>query len=471
MSINLAFFYMLKDVDELAPPVWIRLMKSSSQEEMYHELNSEETALVEKWRSKRGAMLQTRIQQEVQAKLEDEPSLERDSTPFIRLVVQSHDRSFLGCGRRQKQRAKLSNTAVLTVWSPTEEQLHVLREGAVVRAQSMSAGKRMYDGKIQVTGNSRTPMAALPSTPQSQEILKLSGYTERNYSSVFQLHVSSRRLLQSSTSRTHASDSNECDFFGVILKVTEEETCKRASIYLVDKSNLVVRVQCEHVRGLGSLIGLCSPFASQCVEQPRIAVFRDVTVAPFDKVENCAVVEFRGLSSFRAQSAEPLTGGLKLWAESVAGRQHLSKLAAYWDAGLSIVQRSQATYTPAIGYIAGFTIQDSQLRILVDCAAGNLHEWALPPHLVNDLKLPESSYESVSLSPKDEETYSRLSLLGKIFIAKGVLFRFTLKRTPQTITSSRPCEFEVSHITQADPELIASVYEAAQRGEKRKGND
>ena len=437
-------------------------MKSSSPEELYHELSSDEISTVEKWRSKRGELLQTRIQQEIQAKLEDEPSLERNSTPFVRIIVRSHDRSLLAPG----QGPISGDTAVLTVWSPTEEQLHALREGAVVRAQSVSAGRRLYDGKIQLTANSRTPVSILPFTPQSKKILDMAGFTERLYSSIFQVHVTSRSLLQSSSSRTGSSNNNECDFLGIILKVVEETTLKRASIFVVDKSNLVVRVQCEYKRGVGDLLGLRSLLARQCVEQPRVVAFRDVTILPFDEVQNCAVVDFRGLSSLQAQSAEAMTGRLQLWAESEAGRQHLSKFATYWDAGLSMVQKSRATFIPAIGYIAGFTIHPSstQLKILVDCATGKLQEWALPPHLVQNLKLPESSRETVSLSPKDEEIYSRLSLLGKIFIAKGVLFRFTLKSTAQNPKIPPSCEFEVCHISPADPEMVATVYGTASVG-------
>ena len=447
----------------MAPPVWIRLVKSLSPEEVYQDLSDEDKATIERWRSKRGTMLQRRIQQEVQAKLEDEPSLERDSTPFIRLLVRSYDRSFLRAGTTQAaMQAKSSDLAVLTVWSPTEEQLNILREGAVIKAQNVSAGKRKYEGRIQLSANSRTPMAPLPSTPLSQEILTLSGFTERTYASIFQLHVCSRQLLHSSsTSPNHSAVSAEFDFVGVILKVDEEENCKRASIYLTDKSNLVVRVQCGHMKGLGDLIDLRSPIARQCVEHPRVAAFHDVTVLPFDKVENCGVVEFRGVSSLRSQSVEPMAEGLRQWAESGAGRQRLLRLAAYWDAGLSIVQVSQATFTPAVGYIAGFKVQSSnQLRILVDCAEGNLQEWTFPFHLLQDVKLPNSSCETVSLSPIEEGICSKLNVLGKFFRARGILFRFMLKRTPQSITSFRPCNFEVCQISQADTEAVAGVYEA-----------
>lgn len=444
-----------QDVDEMAPPVWIRLIKSSSPEDVYEDLCSEEKAVVEKWKSKRGAMLQTRIQNEVKAKLEDEPSLDRDSTPFIRLLVRSYDRSFLGARNRPAAVAKSSDVAVLTVWTPTEEQLSLLREGIVVKAKNLSTGKRKYEGRIQLSASQRTLMAPLPSTELSPQILTMSGFTERHYASIFQLHVSSRQLLASS----HAS-TPDCDCLGVILKVAEDEACGGTAIYLADKSNLVVRVQCgRNMKGLGDFIGLRSPIARQCVEHPCIIAIRDVIVLPFDKVENCAVVEFRALSSLRSESVEPTTAGLRRWAKSEAGQQHLLRLAAYWDAGLSIFQRSQAVLTPAVGYIAGFTVQSSnQLHITVDTGTKHLQKWAFPFHLLHDVKLPNSSCETVALSATEEGISSQLNVLGKFYRARGILFRFTLKRDPQKTTSFRPTEFEVCQIKQADIETVAGVY-------------
>jgi len=436
-----------QDVDEMAPPVWIRLVQSSSPEELYHELNREDRATIDRWKSKRGSLLQSRIQQEVQAKLEDEPVLQRESKPFIRLSVRSFDRSLLTEGKPTS-----SDEAVLTVWQPTEEQLSLLREGIIVRAENLSTGKRTYEGRIQLSANSRTAMGAVPSTPLSRRIFRKSGFTERTYASIFQLHVCSRQLSQASASTY--------DFVGVVLKVTDEESSHRTFIYLTDKSNLVVRVQCRNIQGLGDLIGLRSPIARQSIEHPRVIAFRDVTIMPFDKAERVAVVDFRsGVSSLWSHATEPTTASLRCWVESPEGRKKLVHLATYCDANLNPMQQYVATFHSALGYIAGITVQSSnQLRILVDCATG-IQEWAFPLHLVHDVNIPSSATETVCLNPADEKTCSQMCILGKIFRARGTLFHFVLRRTPQSITISRPCKFEVCQIKEADMEAVAGVYE------------
>jgi len=63
------------------------------------------------------------------------------------------------------------------------------------------------------------------------------------------------------------------------------------------------------------------------------------------------------------------------------------------------------------------------------------------------------------LNPADEKTCSQMCILGKIFRARGTLFHFVLRRTPQSITISRPCKFEVCQIKEADMEAVAGVYE------------
>ncbi|CAB9523153.1 cancer type 2 susceptibility protein [Seminavis robusta] len=451
-----------KDVDELAPPLWTRLTTSPSPEDFYHGLNNEGKSIIERWRAKRSAVLQRRIQQEVQAKIEEDESLIRHSTPFLRVLVASHDRSLLD---RAGERI-CNEQGILTVWSPTEEQLGLFREGGLIQVENLAA-RQKYEGRIQLSANGRTTITACSSrTSFSPELMSLC-YSERKPVSIFQIHVYSRRLLQGKARRDEGGEApNEHDIVGVILKVVESDSDEKMSIYLTDKSSLVVRVQCGGLKGIGDSIGLRSPFARQCVEQPRVLAFRDLTVLPFDAVENCAVLEFRVMSSIRTKISEPTSANLRAWAVSTAGRSLLSRRAAFLDCGLFTLQRPKATFVPLVGYIAGFKVQPSHhLSVLVDSASGSQQEFTFPYHLLQDVVLPNSDHETVSLSSVEEGLCSKLTLLGKFFRARGVLHRFLLKRTEssaQSITSYRPCEFEVCQISAVDLEALCGVYDTSE---------
>lgn len=443
----------LQDVDKMAPGVWIQLMESVSPSDFFEGLKQEDKVAIERWKSHRNVLLQTRIQQEVQAKIDEEPLLDRRSTPFIRVLVKSYYRSL------SKKGAAISSKdeAILTVWSPTEEQLNLLKEGIILSAENLSV-RHKYNGRLQLTANSRTQFSHLPSLPSACDLVSV-GYRERSFASCFRIHVCSRQLLQSPSKQGKVI---EYDFIGVVLRVVEQtDRDVLVSIYLTDRSGLVLRVQCGTMKGFGDSVGLRSSVAAECVEHPRVAVFRDLHILPFDTVDNCAVADFQAVSCVRPQHMEPRTEELRQWAESHTGRSCLRRLAAYIDAELCPQQRPVASFTTAVGYIAGFNVHSSnQLRILVDCATENLQEWAFPFHLLKDVVLPGDFTWSVSLNAEEEVICSRLKLLGKFFRARGVLYRFALKRTPQTITSFRLCDFEVCRIHPLNPSTLYDIYQA-----------
>jgi hypothetical protein len=446
-------------VDELAPPLWSHLTASHSPEDFFYSLNNEEKAVIDRWRAKRSAMLQRRIQQEVHSRIEDEESLVRNSTPFLRLLVTSHDRSLLNPLDREKINCRKED-AIITIWSPTEEQMSLFREGAAIRAENLST-RQYYDGRLQLAANGRTNISLRSSTSVSRDILSLC-YTERTNTSLFQIHICSRRQLQrGNVTANPFGVCGEHDVTGVILKVVESESKEKTSVYLTDMSKLVVRVQCGGMKSIGDTLGLRSPVARLCVAHPRVVAFRDLTVLPFDEVENCAVVEFRAVSSIRSDGVDPISSNLHQWVESSTGRARLICHAAYLDAGLLTLQRPQATFTTLVGYIAGFKVQPSQhLRVLVDAGIETIQEFAFPFHLLPDVVLPNSKHETVSLNAEEEGLCSKLKFLGTFFRARGILHRFLLKRAPQTITSYRSCEFEVCQINAIDIEALCGVYEA-----------
>lgn len=438
----------------MAPLIWKHLMESPCPEDFFSGLNHEDKHAIEKWRSKRAYMLQTRVQQEVQAKIEDEPSLVRDSTPFLRILVRSYDRSLLRAPPTPE------DAAMLTVWSPSEEQCSLLREGTALRFENLSTRKK-YDYRLQLSANARTLIAPCSHTPLPQKMIS-SLFAPRKFSPLVQIHALSRRLLHSKDKGGNANQSADYDVMGVILKV--EETKQNVSIYLADRANLVVRVHCGSSMSLGDSIGLRSSVSRECTKCPRIVAFRDLSMRPFDTKDNCAVMEAKGVSTVRSQSAEPKTENLRQWADSIKGRGRLQQLAARLDAGLFTMQRPLATFVPVLGYIAGFTVQPpNQLRIQVDSGSKHLQEFAFPFRLLQEVTTPSNASNSM-VSPKTEEegVGSKLKLLGKFLRAKGVLYRFTVKRNSKPVTGNRQCEYEVCHFTAADLDAVCDVYQSMQ---------
>ena len=76
-------------MDDDAPDIWKRLIVSTSPDEFFEALDSKEKTTISDWKERRLNMLQRRIQEEVVAELETDTSLERKSTPFIRVKVAS----------------------------------------------------------------------------------------------------------------------------------------------------------------------------------------------------------------------------------------------------------------------------------------------------------------------------------------------------------------------------------------------
>ena len=444
----------MKDVDEMAPPIWLELTQSLSPGDFFDGLAKEDKQEIEKWRSKRGSMLQARIQQEIQAKMEDEPSLARDSTPFLKVLVKSYDRTLI------RQPPTVNDEAILTIWSPSEEQCNLVKEGAVLRFENL-ATRDKYEGRLQLSGNGRTSISLCCLPPLPNHVSNGAFFSKRKYSSMFQINVASRRMLLKSYDRDRRSPSIDHDLLGIVVKVEEINDESRCLIYVTDKSNLVVRVMCETnmLSGANDSLGLRHCERKHLSENPRVFSFRNAVVQPFDTEKNCAVVLLKQMSSIRLECNEALAEKVQRWAESSRGRECLQKIVAHLDAGLLTLQRPLATYVPVLGYIAGLTVQSSnQLRILVDTARPRLQQYEFPFRLLQDVVLHDSSWSTVSLNSEEENVCSNMNHLGKLFRARGVLYKFVLKRIPKTGVGPWSCEFEVFNIVAADMEGVASVY-------------
>ena len=113
--------------------MWHRLVKSQSSSDFFEELHESEKRSVENWRQRRATLLQDKMRQEMEARLEEHEELFCQSSPFIRVRVQ-------GLGTRPFDPHDAE--AILTVWNPSSDQLKAIKEGAVLRMKSLAVRDR-----------------------------------------------------------------------------------------------------------------------------------------------------------------------------------------------------------------------------------------------------------------------------------------------------------------------------------------
>ena len=419
-------------VDEMAPDLWKVLLKSSFPESFYEQLSAADKYSIDNWKEKRTGILFDRVRNELNAQLEVDESIFRESTPFIRAYVKSHTPVHGSC-----------QGATLTLWNHTEEQLALLKEGTVLRVQNLSVRDSKYEGLLQLTAGAKTLMGPSPSGKLEQ----LPGYIPRRFTKLVAVHAMSKKL---ENRNLLASPDTEVDTVGVVLKVAVEE--HQYSIYMTDESGLIVRVIREGSLKDTDPLKCLSSNAEQNLESPIISSFRDLRVLPYDRMEACAVVVFTSNSStFTKPNSR--ASKLQTWA---AHSSLLLRTAALLDVGLPMTLRvdDDKSNKIALGYIMGLQPQKGSqtIKVQVDChALSDLQVWYLPLFLFHDtIALLEGSSGRLSLKPEEESKYANLKVLGKLLGGRGVLLRFGLKRMGTG--------YEIHEISAVNAHALANIY-------------
>ena len=183
----------------------------------------------------------------------------------------------------------------------------------------------------------------------------------------------------------------------------------------------------------------------------RILSFSNLRVLPFDLVENCAVARFCD-TSILSKAVSNRSDLLRNWAES-GGQDTVDNVSHFVDARLSIRERHD--WLTALGYIIGFKVESSaSLQIEVDTGGDELQDWEFPIHLLQKLVF-EDSEVNVSLCPDEEKRATALGVMEKLFRARGIIFRFQLRRKPETEGWAN--RFLVSALEVADNVLLAPI--------------
>lgn len=423
----------MQEVDESAPGIWKRLMTSASPEEFFENLDSIEKMDVCKWKEKRCILLRQRIQEEVEAELETDISLSRESTPFIRVKVQSVHPS-------QKE-----EEALLTIWEPTEEQLNILKEGTFFQMQNTAVRESSYDGLLQLTASTRT---AIESIDLNIALRSQIGYESRRFFSIIQIHALSLKVLSNSStdSKVRCPDADT-----VVVHVQTiappSASAEGYRIYVTDQSQLMLRIHCDTLP-----IGLERASSSSKKEGFRVISFCDLRIQAFDYDEDCAVARYCDTSSI--PKTAPRSKALEKWVALSRGGC-LRRFSIYSAANVPLCERMSRLV--ALGYIVDLKLVSSEkVHIEVDCGTSEVEEWELPVHLLADMLPLTNGDQDVSLLPEEETRVTELGVLSSIFRARGILWRFLLQRKADNATST--CQYVVAKASAADKRALGNMY-------------
>jgi hypothetical protein len=414
-------------------------MINNSAEDVFESLTHEEKSAVTMWREKRCILVRKRVQEEVEAELETDTTVLRESIPFIRVRVHSVDQSTSKC-----------EEGLLTIWEPTEEQLSLLKEGTAVEIQSLAVRETGYDGLLQLTASSRTLMESFDLEDSS--LVEPLGYEKRRFLNLFQVHAKAHKL--------QADDAElrkrwpDFDTVGLQVKLVKPPSgCKKGfQICVTDETHLMLRIHCDFLpfgfeKALSKRIGRVK---HDCLF--RVFAFCDLRLLPFDHEENCAVARFCDTSSLA--KATTRIEALQRWA-SVSQGHPIRRMSTYLHTKLPLSEGNG--FMTAVGYIVGLkAVCRERLNIEVDCGC-TVEEWEFPVRLLEAMLPIVTKFPAVSLLPEEEGRIAGLGVLGRVFRARGILWRFELRSILNSVASTPG--YVVTHISEADKRALGSLYE------------
>lgn len=408
------------------------MKNASSPEDVFESLDQNDQNEVNKWREQRNVLIQQRIRDEVQAELETETSLYRESTPFLRVKVHS-----------LQARERRCESAILTIWHPTENHLNLLKEGSSVQISNLSVRASEFDGHLQLTANKRTVIE-----PFACELFSLKnsiGYSERRCLTMIEVH----KLSHSAAMNEGEIELQRLDFdtAGAIVRSLEPSRTQQETIlYLTDESQLLLRVHCKmlpyNLRDLFS--GKESPIVALC----------DLRLRAFDDHQQCAVAELGDLSSVLLSNDR--VEELSQWGADSTNTD-LLQVETCLELGLPPSEQI-CDAKVGLGYIMGLRSENKseKLHIQVDCCGYGSQEWELPISVLQDMLTALSAEtQTVALSPTEDLRIRRLGILGSIFRARGALWQFQLAFKPDSSSLSRHV---VSVASLADKAGLARYY-------------
>ncbi|CAJ1940483.1 unnamed protein product [Cylindrotheca closterium] len=415
-----------KEIDEDAPEIWKQVMETTFPEDTICALSDPDKARLLEWKEKRGMLIRSRLKQEVEAEIECETSLVRESVPFIRMRVHSLDLS----GYKDEE-------AILTIWQPTNEQLRLLQDGCGVQIENLSVRNSKYEGMLQLTGSSRTSMQAC-AVPWSMHD-KLNDFCRRNLS-LYDVHLRSHHA-------TGEDQERQFEFDTIVILLKYEELDDKTVGYVIDEFNILLRIEGENQRFPKQLL--------TCSRSNKFEVlgFCDLKLLPFDTDKNCAVARFRDSSRLHTTTSSR-SEELNAWSMSEDGSHRLQRMSHYLNAEISPWQN--ANLMPAFGYVVGLKTQSPDSYVIeVDCSSSDSEKWEVSTSLLEQA-IPLARKNESALTEEEVERCAWYAPFAELIHARGLLWHFRLTKISQN--SDFGCEYQVISMEAACAGSLGRLY-------------
>ena len=412
-----------QEIDEGAPEVWTKHVIGQDVE--VEALGEEDRIVLAAWMVKRRALLQQRLQEEVEAELETDTTLLRKSTAFVRVLVHSAVTIDL--------KEPPLETAVLTVWDPSEEQINLLTEGGVFEVQGLSVQACIYDGFMQLSASGQSPIRRIDHVSHASA-KEASGFEPRRTLSMFHVHAYAHRNSQNARWKTF-------DTVGVAVSPLTPSVggMPGYELYLTDQSWFLLRVHFEK-----------SPHALLKLRgSDRVLALNDLQMLPFDALNNCAVARYTSLSSVARIPSEGLVQ-LERWKNE--SPDEIERVSAYLKARMPLYESSSAGVL--IGTIVGLNpaSDGAMLSIVVDCGDSVCEMW-LPSGFLGAIR-DEVEKSPSAILPSEERRLGGMKTLDFLFHAHSILWRFDVTKRPEGNMHS----LVVQKVEKADLQTLACLH-------------
>lgn len=417
-----------KSIDDAAPDVWKQMMKHPSPTDYYDELNISDRRIIDKWKENRSSNLHDRLVKEIEEKISELGKDSPPSTSFIRLLVQTPEDHL-------SNYVTHTHKAILTIWSPNEEQLDEIKENVTIRVKHADVKPVRFNGLLQLSGGSCCVLKDNESNERSE--------TRTRFSSFFQLFVNVSKQMVDRT--THASPLRE-NVVGMVLNI--EYFVSGWSMLLSDETGKLLRLKGNDPAALevAHLEDLTAePLTNLREDAITIAAFKNIIITGIDMKRSCLLARYSSESSFVAPpSLRELA--LRRWYDSPRGQRRL--LQAMCLHRLCPCHSS----TVVVGYITGMHLVPSKELILEIDACGHSRTLKLPLSLI--LSLSQSKEEAIFFAEREENQIEQFRKLSQILRSRKSLYAFG------TCTTISDCgvAMQVTSIHKSSTLALATLY-------------
>ena len=330
------------------------MMTTNSPEEYFEKLGMAEKEIINDWSQKRQMLMQSMISKSIEDSLKDHSSSERSSSSYVRVLVKAF------CHSKYQSDTQSNQLAELTIWRASEEQLHLVKEGSVVRMKDLGV-KSDRGGLLQLKANPETQMESLPSEPSQYQLIQ-SGYEERCPKSLIRITLMSKKLEPSPLAR-------EVDVVAILVKLDKLDDHTSVA-YLTDESGFVMKLVRNH--------GLMNkdPFylGNGDTSLPTVVAYCNIQVASFDTSDHFATGTW-SLSSCKAPGRlmQLRREELQAWSTSSIGMEDCRTVLDRINAGIPLCAGPFNRHRVSVGYILGLvggdaakTPSDASVNVFID---------------------------------------------------------------------------------------------------------